>query len=525
MDQSAYAFRYRAMPLWLATLTSALIMLPAAGIFTVAFDCASVMWFIGGVSLVAGAIWRCMPPAAEVRLDADGLQFPVSMARDLALRQRRPWSDVRAVWLESVKMPLLDQADLADLEGESLDYVERVRQNKKLVMYFKSGGFAEFWLKLLTADDLRILFDAIYRWGEEVFLAPDIDELQKQLNQKSQPVEEQGSFTKMWEDELAAHFGTTTFVPLQKNHELRGGSLAIRKQLAYGGLSAVYLASGQSPDSEIVVIKESVVPSQTQEATLKKARELFEREAKLLMKVSHPQIARVKDHFVEAGRNYLVLQYVEGQSLRQFVKINGAQPEKLVLEWARDIAQILAYLHRQDPPIIHRDLTPENIVVMRDLTPVIIDFGAATEFLETATGTLIGKQSYIAPEQFRGHAKPHSDLYALGATMHFLLTGTDPEALCESHPSEILKQISDGTDRIVAMLTKIDEQDRIETAEAAVEEIAALLNAQSLDSTIDIESASEILETTLSTASNEHNDRVLSTLAPTIKLKEKEVNS
>lgn len=509
MNQSAYAFRYKAMPLWFAVLASALLMMPAAGIFTVIFDFASVMWFIGGVSLVAGLIWRSMPPSAEVRLDVDGLHFPVSMARDLALRLRRPWSDVRAVWLENMKMPPLDQADLADFEDDEPDYVERVRQNKKLILYFRSGGFAEFCLSAMSKDDLRMFFSAIYKWGEEVFLAPDIDELQKQLNTKE---EKESTFTKMWEDELCAHFGTTTFVPLAKNKELRDATLVIRSQLAYGGLSAVYLASGQSPESETVVIKESVVPTQTQEASLEKARELFEREARLLMKLAHPKIARVKDHFVESGRNYLVLQYVEGQSLRQFVRLNGAQSEDTVLNWAKQIAETLIYLHSQNPPIIHRDLTPENIVVTKEGTPVIIDFGAATEFLETATGTLIGKQSYISPEQFRGHATPSSDLYALGATMFFLLTGHDPEALSESHPATINHAVSEGTDRLVSNLTKIDERERPRSAEATAAEIDALLQK------VQIQSGSpHILN--IKTSSNQD-------MAPssTISLKEKEVS-
>lgn len=507
MDQSAYAFRYKAMPLWFAVLASAILIMPAAGIFTVVFDFASVMWFISGFALIAGFIWRGMPPSTEVRLDCEGLHFPVSMARDLALRLRRPWSDVRAVWLENIKMPPLDQADFADFDDDEADYFERARQNKKLVLYFRSGGFAEFCLSAMTKEDLRMFFCAIEKWGEEVFLAPDIDELQKQLNTTEQ---KESTFTQMWEDELSAHFGTTTFVPLAKNKELRNGNLVIRKQLAYGGLSAVYLASGQSPESETSVVKESVVPTQTQQASLEKARELFEREARLLMKLSHPKIARVKDHFVESGRNYLVLQYVEGQSLRQFVKLNGSQPEHIVLTWAKQIAETLSYLHNQNPPIVHRDLTPENIVITKDGTPVIIDFGAATEFLETATGTLIGKQSYIAPEQFRGHAKPCSDLYALGATMYFLLTGNDPEALSESHPIAASNQVSEGTNRIVSMLTKIEERDRIQSAETAATELDALLQ------TIQADASTHVL--TIDTISNKD------TPASTISLKEKEVS-
>ncbi len=148
---------------------------------------------------------------------------------------------------------------------------------------------------------------------------------------------------------------------------------------------------------------------------------MFQREAKILQGLNHPYIARVLDHFVENDRHYLMLEHVNGVDLRA-VKEHGQQGERLIMRWALDMALITSYLHSKDPPIIHRDITPDNIVLDRLGSIKLIDFGAANELLGTATGTLVGKQCYIPPEQFRGKATTQSDIYALGCTLYYLAT-------------------------------------------------------------------------------------------------------
>ena len=95
----------------------------------------------------------------------------------------------------------------------------------------------------------------------------------------------------------------------------------------------------------------------------------------------------------------------------------------------------MIYLHGHDPVILHRDLTPDNIVVGEDGQMRLIDFGAARQFLDGITGTMIGKQCYMSPEQIRGQASPRSDVYAFGCTLNFLLTGAEPRALTQSSPA------------------------------------------------------------------------------------------
>lgn len=129
-----------------------------------------------------------------------------------------------------------------------------------------------------------------------------------------------------------------------------------------------------------------------------------------------------------------MLEYIQGDNLREYVRKHGPLEESLVIDLMLQMADVLCYLHQQNPPIIHRDFTPDNLVLKADRSLIVIDFGAANEYIGTATGTLIGKQCYMPPEQVRGKSDLSTDLYALGGTASFLLTGNDPEALRSSHP-------------------------------------------------------------------------------------------
>jgi serine/threonine-protein kinase len=155
---------------------------------------------------------------------------------------------------------------------------------------------------------------------------------------------------------------------------------------------------------------------------------------------------------------------------------NGKQSEDLVLSWARQLIDILIYLHGQNPPVLHRDLTPDNIMLTPDQQITLIDFGAANEFVGTATGTLVGKESFIAPEQFRGETVPQSDIYSLGATMHYLLTGEEPQPLSQSVPQQSNPQVSEWLSSIVAKCTDFDAENRFSSAA----DLAQILSAKAL---------------------------------------------
>jgi tRNA A-37 threonylcarbamoyl transferase component Bud32 len=269
------------------------------------------------------------------------------------------------------------------------------------------------------------------------------------------------SYTDLWDEELGRRFCPTAYIPLEPGRVLRNSSLKVINHLASGGLSALYLC--QKGGKELVVLKEAVIPENGAENIKEKAREMFDREAKLLMKLDHPGIVKVLDCFTEGERNYLLLEYISGVDLRQLVRQNGTPKESDVLEWAIQIANALKYLHEREYPIIHRDLTPDNIVLRNDGQVLIVDFGAANEFIGNATGTFVGKHSFIAPEQLRGKATVHSDIYAFGCTLHFLLTGVEPEALSPSNPRELKETVSEELAELVQSCTQLEASDRYQS--------------------------------------------------------------
>lgn len=402
-------------------------------------------WFCIGLTLVAAVVLHVLARELTVKkitMRKGKISFSLCFLLELFGRLQRRWTDIGAIALQDESEEHLPQDD---------------EERRQLVMHFASGGAIKIPLRELTVADLESLFRASKRWGSTAVMAPELIELRRKLVAGPSPSMNL-SLTTLWEKELQSHFTTSTFVPLAAGTTLGQTRLRVISQIAVGGLSAIYLA--RASDGRKVILKELVLHKANETGMVRKAKELFQRESGLLVKLHHPQIARVYDHFVENSRDYLVLEYIPGQTLRQLVEAEGPRLEDKVLEWAQATAGILLYLHAQTPPILHRDLTPENLVLGEDNLIHLIDFGAANEFVAGATGTLIGKQAYMAPEQFRGKPTPASDIYSLGATMFYLLTARDPEALSSSNPAAVNSSVSVQTGEFVAMLTDCDPAKR-----------------------------------------------------------------
>lgn len=296
------------------------------------------------------------------------------------------------------------------------------------------------------------------------------------------------SFTEVWNADLQAHIARTNYVPLQLNQALQENRYSITGYLRSGGFCTTYSATDKRRSR--VVIKESAFPAGLPEDARQKLAELFEREARLIQRCDHPRIVRVLDFFQEQNREYLVLERIEGVTIatvlsnlysghgEQCHRTLGLSDQKVseaqVLKWAVEMAEILQYLHALEPPIIHRDFTPDNLILHTSGQIHLIDFGAANEFIGNATGTLIGKQSYIAPEQFQGKATPQSDIYSLCASIYFMLTGKDPLPLSESHPRSLRSDISEALDRLVARGTNLDRSQRIQSADELLTELRVI---------------------------------------------------
>jgi serine/threonine-protein kinase len=200
----------------------------------------------------------------------------------------------------------------------------------------------------------------------------------------------------------------------------------------------------------------------------------LEREANILKKVDHPVLPRIVDIIQKEQKVYVVMDYVEGRPLSMILNEQGAQPQEQVIQWAKDLASALDYLHSMNPPIIYRDMKPSNIMLKPDGKVKLIDFGTAKEYKveNNADTTALGTRGYAAPEQFgdaqgRGiyNTDARTDIYCLGATLYHIVTGMNP---CEP-PYEIkpIRQwnpaLSSGLEKILIKCTQPNPNDRYQS--------------------------------------------------------------
>src|SRR5437764_6409626 len=216
--------------------------------------------------------------------------------------------------------------------------------------------------------------------------------------------------------------------PLVPSHLLHQ-RYSIVSQIGTGGFGAVYKAKYTLFSQRLVAIKEmnqdGLSPQELAEATA-----AFEHEALLLTGLTHPNLPRIHDHFSEQGRSYVVMDFIAGDTLEDYLgKYSQLLPVEMVLEIGIQLCTVLDYLHTHQPPIIFRDLKPANIMRTADNHVYLIDFGIARHFKPgKAKDTIpLGSKGYAAPEQYgKAQTTPQTDIYGLGATLHELLTGDDP---------------------------------------------------------------------------------------------------
>lgn len=203
----------------------------------------------------------------------------------------------------------------------------------------------------------------------------------------------------------------------------------IEDTLGIGGMSIVYRGRDLRFKDVVraVAVKEMAQSSPDSHTRLLNLKN-FEREAGLLATLHHPAIPKIFDFFEENARLYVIMELVNGQDLETLLdQTNDFLDEGLVGAWAVQILEVLSYLHSHTPePIVFRDMKPSNVMVTPDNRIILIDFGIARSLNREQKGTMIGTEGYSPPEQYRGTAEPQGDVYALGASMHHLLTRNDP---------------------------------------------------------------------------------------------------
>jgi outer membrane protein assembly factor BamB/tRNA A-37 threonylcarbamoyl transferase component Bud32 len=264
------------------------------------------------------------------------------------------------------------------------------------------------------------------------------------------------------------------------------GRYEIIRTLAIGGMSTVYQARDKrfTKVARLCAVKE-MINSAPDPHLRELAIKNFEREANILATLSHPAIPKIFDYFSEGNRSYLVLEFIEGQDLERLLQHTASfLPEEQLISWAIQICDVLSYIHSHKPSsIIFRDLKPSNIILNNQDRIVLIDFGIAKVFQTGQKGTMIGTEGYSPPEQYKGIADPRGDIYALGATMHHLLTKRDPRleppfTFHEFPPRSLNLEVSERLETVVMKALQYEIEDRYSSAEEMRWALQTILVAQ-----------------------------------------------
>lgn len=243
------------------------------------------------------------------------------------------------------------------------------------------------------------------------------------------------------------------------------GKYKILNKIGQGGMSVVYLAMNERANKQWAVkeIRKDGV------SNFEIVRQGLVAETDILKNLSHPSLPSIIDVIDGDGSFIIVMDYIEGRSLQDALKHYGAQREEDVIEWAKQLCDVLGYLHSRTPPIIYRDMKPANVMLKPNGNVTLIDFGTARLFKSSgvADTTCLGTQGYAAPEQFGGYGQTdaRTDIYCLGATMYHLVTGHNPaEPPYEMYPiREWNSELSSGLEEIILKCTQRNPEDRYQS--------------------------------------------------------------
>ena len=264
---------------------------------------------------------------------------------------------------------------------------------------------------------------------------------------------------------------------------LQGGRYVIKQVLGEGGMGAALLATDKRLDGKPVVIKELISDS-TDPLKYKEDERNFKQEVVTLAHLEHPLIPSVTDNFEEGSRYFMVQEYVEGENLEDRMDhLKHPMRERDVLGYASEVLDVLDYLSQQTPPIVHRDIKPANIIIgTKDRRAHLVDFGIARADVarnaRRKQTSALGTPGYAPPEQYQGNADPRSDLYALGATMHHLLTNRDPRDYPPfSYPPvrTVNSQLTPDVERVIARAVNNDITQRYQSAAAMKRDVDDIL--------------------------------------------------
>ncbi|MCC5613939.1 serine/threonine-protein kinase [Nostoc sp. CHAB 5836] len=342
--------------------------------------------------------------------------------------------------------------------------IQSLLPDNSLLQLAQGGPILQFQLQ-----DITVLETGLQMQGTEENAAQTLYSAQGRANSSSTCTHEGNSPNNLF----CIHCGQ----PLSVQQTIR--HYQVLRTLGQGGMGTTYLAWDAAAQiagiSQLLVLKEMNADM----VRIAKAQELFEREAYTLKSLNHPGIPKYYDFFVEDGKKYLAMELIHGEDLEKRVYTTGPVTPNQAIAWMIQTCNILDYLHSQEPPLIHRDIKPANLMVRSSVNRIVVlDFGAVKE-IGTAPGTRIGAEGYCAPEQERGQPLTQSDLYAIGPTLIFLLTGENPFKYYRQRGRNfrfdvakvptISSQLRDVIDRVTEPLPR----DRYQTAKELAPALAA----------------------------------------------------
>ncbi|MBS2008643.1 MAG: serine/threonine protein kinase [Cyanobacteria bacterium SZAS TMP-1] len=397
---------------------------------------------------LAAGILRLLTRPSFIELDARGIAMVWSILFFRLRGSRLPWSEITSV---GVFQPTANV------------------------------DFTQSRLNFATAQDIAALSIPLAQIDGEERRQQVADAISKYAQNNVEPrvfaelaPQRELSFTSLWLEALTAAPSRERLLPVSIGTIL-DGRYCVKDRLGAGGQGTIYLAE-DIQDAKQVVLKESILPVYTNIVKRRQALEAFHKEAFALESVKHDNVVRYLGSFVVDHRAYLVLQLVPGRTLSAMVKEDGPLNDKRVVAMAMQMCDILSHLHGLTPPLVHRDFTPDNLIVDNNDKITLIDFAVSVAAWspDSESDEIAGKAAYMAPEQFKGTPQGQSDVYSMGATMHYLLTGETPEPLDESHPILINASVGKELSDIVAGATRLDLDKRFKSAESVKDALKAL---------------------------------------------------
>ena len=292
---------------------------------------------------------------------------------------------------------------------------------------------------------------------------------------------------------------------LQSGTTLCDGKYTIEAKIGEGGFGITYKAI-QNGLNRVVCIKEyfpagkctratkknTVFVQGTSEQVFEKYRQAFVREAKMLATLHHPNIVEVLDVFDENNTSYMVMTFVKGKSLQQIVEVRGKLPYPETVNYIAQITNAVGYIH--DHHILHRDIKPDNIMITADFKAILIDFGSAREFEQdkTQVHTSMLTHGYAPTEQYTANSRKgsYTDIYAIGATFYFVLTGKVPmesaARLTEQMPSpkDLAPEIPEEANRTILKAMQLKAENRHQTVHEFMDDIRNVKPSVLVDETI-----------------------------------------